>query len=262
MEFDSVLKTFADVPLPDLFALGFFILCWLFYAPFLKRLGRRGGFINSDMTVIRRGWMANMAARDNRFIDSQLLGHAINSASFFASSNLIVIAAAAGVLFGGDAAYRSMERLAGVAPIPHWMFQIKLGLVVVVLARGFLDFIWALRQMNYCLAVIGAAPPPDLAVRLREAYAEGAAQILNPALSAFNTGVRGYYFALAAAAWLAGPAPLAAVALGAVLLLVLRQGGSASAGGVRAIRTVLDQIGPVRLQEPGGAPEMGGDDPR
>ena len=248
----------------DLAAVSLFALCWFLYAPVLRRLGRRGGFINSDMTVLRRRWMANMAARDNRFIDSQLLGHAINSASFFASSSLIVIAAAGGVLFGGDAAYRSMEQLAGVAPIPHWMFQVKLGVVVVVLARGFLDFIWALRQLNYCLAVIGAAPSPDVEAGLRAAYAEGAAQILNPALSAFNTGVRGYYFALAAAAWLAGPAPMAVVTVGAVLLLVSRQVASPSARGVRAVRMVLDQLVPpgVEAHQPDPTGIESGSDPR
>ena len=236
------------MPVLDAAALTLFALCWLMYAPFLKALGRRGGYINSDMTVVRRRWMLNMAARDNRFLDSQLIGHAINSASFFASSNLIVIAAAAGVLFGGDTAFRSMERLAGVAPIPHWLFQVKLGLVVVVLARGFLDFIWALRQMNYCLAVIGAAPPHDAEPRLRDAYGDAAAQVLNPSLSAFNTGVRGYYFALAAAAWLAGPAPFALVSVGAVTLLVLRQSASGSARGIRTLRLVLDELGPVERQ--------------
>jgi uncharacterized membrane protein len=40
--------------------------------------------------------MRNMARRENRFMDGQLLGQALNSRSFFASSNLILIAAAAG----------------------------------------------------------------------------------------------------------------------------------------------------------------------
>ncbi len=243
----------------DIAAAGFFIACWLGYAGGLKQLGRRRGVISSDMTVLRARWMANMAARENRFIDSQLLGHAINSASFFASSNLIVIAAAAGVLFGGDSAYRSMEQLTGVAPIPHWLFQLKIGLVLVVLARGFLDFIWALRQMNYCLAVIGAAPPPDIRGDLRARYADGAARIINPALHAFNTGVRGYYFALAGVTWLAGPIPFAVVTLGAVTLLIIRQAASDTAGGVRAIRQVIDEMGPAQAEAPAAdRPEAGG----
>jgi uncharacterized membrane protein len=110
------------------------------------------------MTVIRRRWMQEMAVREIALLDGQLLGHAINSASFFASSNLILIAAAAGVLFGGDNAWKSIEGLAVLAPASQMMFEFKLGLVLVALARGLLDFIWSIRQMNYCLAAIGATP--------------------------------------------------------------------------------------------------------
>jgi uncharacterized membrane protein len=172
----------------------------------LKRWAKAANVLNTDMTVIRRRWMQEMAVREIALLDGQLLGHAINSASFFASSNLILIAAAAGVLFGGDSAWKSIEGLAVLAPTSALMFQIKLGVVLVTLARGLLDFIWSIRQMNYCLAAIGATPmwaPPAVLAE----YAEAAGGILNPALSAFNAGVRGYYFALAAAAWLLGPLP-------------------------------------------------------
>jgi uncharacterized membrane protein len=244
---------------PDIAALLFFAICWLLYAPLIKRLGRRGGYINSDMTEVRRRWMANMAVRDNRFLDSQLLGHAINSASFFASSNLIVIAAIGGALFSGQNAFRTIEQLGVVAEAPDWLFTAKLALVVIVLARGFLDFIWALRQMNYTLAGIGAAPPPGTPPETLQAYGEAVSQIINPALSAFNTGVRGYYFALAAAAWLMGPLPFACVTAGAVVLLVLRQSGSASAKGIRNLRTIIDGLPPPAPSPPGaaGSPETG-----
>lgn len=229
---------------PDIAALLLFAVAWLLYAPVLKRLGRRGGYINSDMTMVRRRWMINMTVRENRFLDSQLLGHAINSASFFASSNLILIAALGGAVFGGNAAVRAIEQFGFVSASPHWLFVAKLCLVLAVLARGLLDFIWALRQMNYTLAAIGAAPPLGTDPAIMQAYGEAAAEILNPALSTFNTGVRGYYFALAAAGWLAGPAALAIMTLGAVLLLVWRQSGSNAADGVRKVRTIIDSLPP------------------
>lgn len=238
----------------DIAAIALFALCWLLYAPALKQLGKRGGYINSDMTVVRRRWMMNMAARDTRLMDSQLLGHAINSASFFASSNLIVIAAIGSALFS-QAAVRNIEQLEVVAEAPAWLFRAKLALVIVVLARGFLDFIWALRQMNYTLAAIGAAPAAEGDPGIIQAYGEATSQILNPALSAFNTGVRGYYFALAGSAWLMGPVALAGVTLGAVILLVLRQSGSASAKGIRTLRTLLDSLPPPVPQGLAGGPD-------
>ena len=120
------------------------------------------------------------------------------------------------------------------------MFKIKLGLVLIALARGLLDFIWSIRQMNYCLAAIGAAPmwaPPHVL----EEYAEAAGGILNPALSAFNAGVRAYYFALAAACWLLGPLPFMTATLGAMTLLLWRQRRSRASIAVHKVREILER---------------------
>jgi uncharacterized membrane protein len=228
------------LPILDIAVLAFFVFCWLFYEPLLKRLGKGRNVINTDMTVIRRRWMAEMAVREVALLDGQLLGHALNSASFFASSNLILIAAAAGVLFGGDSALKSIEGLAVLAPASTLVFQIKLGVVLIALARGLLDFIWSIRQMNYCLAAIGATPMWAPRAVLEE-YAEATGAILNPALSAFNAGVRGYYFALAAAAWLLGPIAFGVATGGAMVLLLWRQRRSAASTAVRKVREILER---------------------
>ena len=229
----------------DITALAVFLVAWLFYQPILKRLSRRGGGINTDMTVVRRRWMANMAARENRFLDSQLMGHVLNSASFFASTNLIVIAAAAGALFKSADTYRTVAHLAVTDAGPRWLFELKLALVVAALARGLLDFIWAIRQMNYTLAAIGAAPPPSSPPALVREYGEAVSQVINPALSSFNNGVRGYYFALGAAAWLLGSWVMIAVVVLGVSLLFWRQVGSTSARGLRRTRAILERIEPA-----------------
>ncbi len=192
------------------------------------------------MVQVRQAWMAQMTARPaQRLLDSQLVGHALNSASFFASSNLILIAAAAGVLFGGESAYRKIEAAPLLVHAPPALFGLKLALVAVTLARGLLSFIWAIRQLNYCVAVIGAAPLSGPEATLK-AYGKAAAAVLNPAMHSFNAGVRGYYFALAATAWLAGPLAFEATTLGAVGLLAWRQAFSPAAAAVRALRVLLE----------------------
>jgi uncharacterized membrane protein len=219
--------------------LAVFATAWLFYEWILKRVSRRAGAINSDMTVVRAAWMGAMAKRESRFIDGQLMGHALNSASFFASANLIIIAAAAGALFGGETTYRSVIGVALLDRVPRLIFEIKLGLITVTLARGLLDFIWAIRQMNYTLAAIGAAPE-TASKETMEAYGRATSLLINPALSSVNAGVRGYYFALAAAAWLLGPIPFLAATLGAMVLLIWRQSRSPTAQGIHNIRAILE----------------------
>ena len=228
----------------DLLALTVFAVAWLFYEPLLKRLSRRAR-LNSDMTVVRTAWMTRMTGSDMRLMDGQLMGHALNSASFFASASLIVIAACAGVLFGGEMAWRNLASVPFLAPAPRGLFEFKLALVVVALVRGLLDVMWSIRQLNYCLAAIGAAPdqPAEGERRDLSAWGRAIAAVLNPALSSFNAGVRGYYFALAAGAWLAGPVAFGVATLGAVALLVWRQTGSKAARGVAAIRSLIEQEG-------------------
>jgi len=223
----------------DWLALALFILCWLGYGPLLALLARRSGTLNDDMVVIRRVWMTAMIHREIRLVDSNLMGHTINSGGFFASTNLLLIAAVAGILFGGEQALQGFASV-GAEDVPMKLLEAKLALVLVCLARGLLDFIWSIRQMNYALALIGAAPEVHTEAD-RAALGDAAAKLLNPALSAFSQGVRGYYFALAAAAWLFGPAWLALGVTTITLLLVWRQAGSPAARAIRSARRLLER---------------------
>ena len=223
----------------DWIALALFFIAWLGYGPILSLIARRSGSLNDDMLVVRDSWMTAMTHREIRLIDSQLMGHSINSASFFASTNLLLIAAVAGILFGGENALRGFAAV-GAEAVPVKILEAKLALVLVCLARGFLDFIWSLRQMNYALALIGAAPEIHSETD-KVAYGHAVARVLNPALGGFSQGVRGYYFALAAAAWLFGPTWLALGVISAFGLLVWRQAGSPAAQAVRAARRLLER---------------------
>lgn len=222
----------------DWLALALFVLCWLGYGPLLRLLARRSGTLNDDMLVIRRVWMTAMTHREIRLVDSQLMGHTINSGGFFASTNLLLIAAVAGILFGGNQALEGFATV-GAEPVPTRLLVAKLALVLACLARGLLDFIWSIRQLNYALAVIGASPEVHTEAD-RVALGDAAANLLNPALSAFSQGVRGYYFALAAAAWLFGPLWLALGVAAAFCLLVWRQAGSPAARAIRSARRLLE----------------------
>jgi uncharacterized membrane protein len=228
----------------DLAAITIFLVIWVAYGPALKWMSQAGGLINNDMIQIRIAWMRGMIGREQRMVDSQIIGHALNSASFFASSNLLLIAASGGLLFGGEAARRQLEHAPLVAQASETLLQTKLALIGVTLARGLLAFIWGIRQLNYCAAAIGAAPSakdrPDIAAD----YANALGELLTRALSAFNDGVRNYYFALAAAAWLFGPVPLVIATLGATALLVWRQGSSPAAKAVHRLRTLLEAGSP------------------
>ncbi len=228
----------------DIAAAAIFALCWVFYEPLLERVSSGHGGINRDMIVLREAWIRQMLGRENRIMDTNLLGHLLSSASFFASTNLLIIAAAAGLLFGGETMLDSLRGLDLFASAPNWLMEAKIGLVMITLTRGLLDFIWSIRQLNYCVALFGAAPDHTLKAE-SERFVAAASDVLNPALQEFNKGVRAYYFALAAAAWLVSPYAMAAAAVWAFFLLARRQTASQAAGGIRAAKEFIagDKLG-------------------
>lgn len=223
----------------DWIALIVFLMVWWGYDPLLKAMSHSFGSLNADMLVVRDAWMRAMTARQLRLVDSQLMGHTMSSASFFASTNLILIAAVASVLFGGESAIKGIIAISHEAA-PMRLLEAKLALVLVTLARGLLDFVWALRQLNYTVALIGAAPEIGEDVD-RYAYGAAVGRVLNPALSSFNRGVRGYYFALAAAAWLFGSIWLLLSVVSVISLLLWRQSASPAANAVRMARRLLEK---------------------
>lgn len=222
----------------DFAAFIIFLGCWMGYEPVLKLLSKRSGLIAKDMTVVRQAWMKEMVIRSFKLYDSNLIGHGVNSMSFFASANLILIAAVAGAIFTGDLSINSADAL-GIDTSSSAILLLKLALVMVCLARGLLNFIWALRQTNYTVAAMGAVPE-NIDEKNSHEFTLAITDIFEPAMSNFSQGVRGYYFALAAGAWLFGPIPLAIASLGAAGLLAWRQSRSQAARGLRRMRELLE----------------------
>src|SRR4051812_28101555 len=127
----------------DWIALCVFALVWLGYEPLLQAISWRVGSITRDMRSIRGLWMGAMTRRDNGLTDANLIGHTLNSASFFASANLILIAAVGGTLFGGGLKVTHVLEHGAGLEVPVRIVELKLALVTVCLVRGLLDFIWS-----------------------------------------------------------------------------------------------------------------------
>ena len=233
-------------------ALALFVALWAGYPYLTLWLGRTRGAINLDMTAIRLAWMRAMARYpERRLLDGQLLGHTLNTATFFASTNLILIAAVAGALFGGERTYRAILDIPLLSHGPRLLFEFKLILVLLTLAGGLFDFIWAIRQLGYCLTLTGAAPQ-GMAPAQADRYALAAGRIFDHTIKSYNAGVRAYYFSLAAAAWLIQPIAFALCALGAVALLLARQTISPTALAVREARAVIDDADQAERPTPIG----------
>ena len=232
----------AEWGLPDRAALGWFLLAWLGYGPLIQHL-RSPGSITARLRGMRRAWMRAMLGRDNRITDASLIGHPMHSATFFASTTMVALAALLGMLGNLDRTHAAVEALAFTAKTPRPIVEGKVLLLLLVFAHTFLKLTWAIRQLNYGVALIGAAPSKP-GPALRDAAADRTAAVLSLALGSFNAGVRGYYFALAALAWLVGPGAFALATTGMVAMLLWRQFGSATAEAIRLSHAVLANEAP------------------
>ncbi len=202
----------------DLAALALFCALWLGYGQIVRLAGPTA--INAGLGEVRGWWMRSMVARDNRIVDSALIGHVMNSASFFASTSLLAVGALLGLLTGLDRLEPALALFGGV-PAPRALLELKVLLPAIVLAHGVFLLTWALRQLNYTVALIGAVPNPPIADG--DALADAMAGVLSSALTTFNGGIRSYYFALAALTWMAGPLALAGTAIALIAVLIHRQ---------------------------------------
>jgi len=227
------------IPPADLAALTLFCALWLGYGPLARRIGR--GAINTGLHSVRVLWMRGMLRRDNRIVDSALIGHVMHSASFFASTSLIAIGALLGVLTGLDRLQPALDGLALGAPVSRQLLEIKVLLPLAVMVHGLFKHTWSLRQLNYTVALLGAAPPEPPTAERRDALAEAIGGVLSSAILTFNDGIRSYYFAIAGLAWLAGPGWLAGASLGLLAILLHRQLGSKVSRQFRAARRLLEK---------------------
>ncbi len=203
------LLTLLDWAAAALIIIAWFIIGWMIDRPSAKRPS-----VTMLMSARRREWMKVFVHRDPRIFDSQILASLRQSTAFFASTCLLAIGGVL-ALVGNTEPLRGLSAEVLDMPVPVLVWQLKLGLVALLLTNGFLKFVWADRVFGYCAVVMAAVPndPAD-----PEAYprAAQAAELNIRAAINFNRGLRSMYFALAALAWLIGPLAL----IGATVIVV------------------------------------------
>jgi uncharacterized membrane protein len=200
----------------DVAALLVFLACWAGYAAVVDRIPTvRARSVIAAMDEHRRRWMLALLERENRISDTAIIGNLMASTSFLANTAIFILAGLVALLGAPDLGRRVLTALPfAEPPASDVAWEIRIALLVFIFVRAFFELTWALRQFNYCSIVVGG-------IGLGREFtpqAEMAAAVANRAARHFNTGLRAYYFGLAALAWIIHP-----VALILASLLVLRE---------------------------------------
>ncbi|WP_170469833.1 DUF599 domain-containing protein [Ruegeria arenilitoris] len=190
----------------DYAAIAVLLVAWLWIGWRIENPSPKKTSVTMMMDDYRRDWMREMVTRQPRMFDAQVVAAMRQGSTFFASTTMIAIG-------GGLALLGNTERLAGVAndlaigSAPAMVWEIKILIIILLLANAFLKYVWAHRLFGYC-AVLMAAVPNDPSDAQAYPRAAQAAEICVTAARSFNRGLRATYFALASVAWILGPVAL------------------------------------------------------
>lgn len=232
-----------DISNIDLAALVWFLLVWNGYTFFADRLKRGGVSLQTVMKKHRTGWMHQMLRRENRVVDATIMSTLMRSVSLFSSTTLLILAGLLAVFGAVDKAQALLQGIPFVVEVSKTTWELKLLTLILIFIYTFFKFAWSVRQFNYSVILIGAAPPPAEADSPdAQAFAKGAVEVIALAVSNFNRGMRAYYFGLAALSWFLHPLLFVAMTLWVVGVVYRREFRSQTLAFVNAIPgTAIDK---------------------
>ena len=228
----------------DLLSLAFLLVAWVGYNVFSARHGRRVPSLHSSMDSFRRDWMARMIERDNRMVDVNVVRNLSRSSQFFASITMLILGALVALMGYVQKALDVVSDLPFTVRGSQAFLEVKIMLLVVIFVYAFFKFSWAIRQLNFCSVLLGAAPKqPKENAEQHASCINRLARITSYASVNFNNGLRAYYFSLAALAWFLHPWLMAAATAWVVYILYKREFAS------KTLKALIEEDASPTLRE-------------
>lgn len=151
-------------------------------------------------------WMQTMVRRDNRVVDTFVIGNLGQGNAFFASTSAIAIGGLTAVLGRGETARAFLQDLPYVAEMPPLLWELKILFLIGIFIYAFFKFAWAFRMSHYTGIMVGATPLLDANnVRACEEHAYRCAVLSGISAEHSSAGLRALYYSIAALAWFFHP---------------------------------------------------------
>jgi uncharacterized membrane protein len=194
----------------DLAAFAYFVLAVACYRWLVGPRGLETRSMIGAVQAQRASWMLNMARRgDHRTLDVILLNNIAQGNAFFASTTAIAIGGMAAIMGSGDRAQAALERLPYAAFAHPILWELKLVTIMTIFVFAFFKFAWAFRLGHYTAIMIGATPVLDASkpesVAACDSHALRTARLAGLSGEHANSGLRSFYYAIAAMAWFYHP---------------------------------------------------------
>lgn len=183
----------------------------------------RGGLVRG-INKQRADWMANMAARENRMVDIQVLANLSQGNAFFASTSVFVTGALAALFGHVEELHILATKFPFLRQTTVFMWQLKVLFLMGIFIFAFFKFAWAYRLSHYTGILIGATPIANSRnKKMCQNHAERAATLAGLVGRHSNGGLRAYYFGIATLGWFIHPTVFMLMTLWVVGVLYRRE---------------------------------------
>jgi len=180
-------------------ALAFFLVAWIFLSWLIDQSPWHKHTLSAAMKFQRQEWMRQMAAREVRLVDANIITGLQQATSFFASTALLAVGAGFALLTAADTIIGVFEESFAHLLIDRGAFYVKTAFLMSLYAYAFFKFGWAYRLFNYCAVMLAATP--EAGKPGAEDAAAAVAEMNIAAASQFTHGLRAFFLAIAVLAW-------------------------------------------------------------
>ncbi|MDP3492091.1 MAG: DUF599 family protein [Hyphomonadaceae bacterium] len=180
-------------------ALAFFLAAWWFLGWLIDMSPVHKRTLSAAMKAQRREWMRQMAKREVRLVDANIITGLQQATSFFASTALLAVGAGFGLLTAADTIIRAFEESFVHLEIDRAAFYVKTAMLMGLYAYAFFKFGWAYRLFNYSAVMLAATP--EAGEPGAEEAAAAVAEMNIAAAGQFTHGLRAFFLAIAVLAW-------------------------------------------------------------
>lgn len=211
------------LPWLDLLALAWFAACWTGYVWFTDHRETARPTLRRQMNKFIREWIARMVDRDNRMLDVNIMRNLTRSSQFFASTTMLILGALVALMGYAEKAAGVIAELPFTQQVSERVWELKILLLVLIFVYAFFKFSWSIRQFGLASVLVGATHKTPADAEMFAVHIDRIAAIVAFAGGNFNSGLRAYYFGVAALSWFLHPVLMIVVTASVVYVLHHRE---------------------------------------
>jgi uncharacterized membrane protein len=221
--FHTFINWSASVNPLDWGGLAIFVIAVLGYRSFLALMlkNRPDKLYLGKLQAYRNAWIKAHSGDQSGIVAVQTLRNSIMTASFLASTSILLIMGAINLLGSMDSLQITMQGFRIIGPQNPTIDLVKVLLIIVTLSYTFFNFTSYLREVNYLSFILNIPKEKLDEIEGCDATAMLSQTFLTSGIH-FSMGMRGYYFLIPLIMWIFSPVLIIGSTL-LILFILLRR---------------------------------------